>query len=220
MDKIVVPKNILDVAEIILGEVQTSPSHQMNPKSRRLVYQAFADAGDTKVRVAPRWLAILSSRRVLPLFDHKYPDDPLPREYLKLAIAVLQGKAAKTEVDDKLDYGYDASGNAWGYDEREITWPVWLAANSTYHALVEANGYQPLDHLHRNFKNGVSTDWTDEKLCQFSGDTAADAAMSSAYDARGLNINGEKLLEFWQWWFNEAIEESIFAARHGYLRTR
>jgi len=151
--RLLVPKNILDVAEIILGEVQASPSHQMNPKSRRLVYQAFAMRVITKVRVAPRWLAILSSRRVLPLFrTTKYPDDPLPREYLKLAIAVLQGKAAKTEVDDKLDHGYDASGNAWGYEKGKLTWPVWLAANSSYHALVEANGYQPLDHLHRNFK--------------------------------------------------------------------
>ena len=219
MDKIVVPKNILGIAEIVLGEVQASPSHQMKPKSRRLVYQAFADAGDAKISVAPRWLAILSSRRVLPLFEHKYPDDPLPREFLQLAIAALQGKASKTEVNDKLDHGFDASGNAWGYDEREITWPVWLAANSTYHALVEANGYQPLDHLRRYVKNGVSTDWTDDELCQFSGDTAADAAMASAYDECGLNINAEKLLEFWHWWLNEAIEESIFAVQHRYIRT-
>jgi len=219
MDKIVVPKNIRGVAELILSEVQALASHQMNPKSRRLIYQAFADASDTKISVAPRWLAVLSSQRVLPLFDHKYPDDPLPREFLNLAIAVLQGKAIKTEVDDKLNHGHDASGNAWGYDEREITWPVWLAANSTYHALVEANGYQPLDHLHSYFNNGVLTDWTDEKLCEFSGDTAAYAAMSSAYDARGLSINPEQLLEFWEWWLNEAIEESIFAAQHGFLPT-
>jgi len=31
-----------------------------------------------------------------------------------------------------------------------------------------------------------------KSFCQFSGDTAADAAMSSAYDARGLNIKRRK----------------------------
>ena len=219
MDKIVVPKSILNVADTILGEVQASASHQMNPNSRRQLYQAFAGTGVTSVSLAPRWLAILSSQRVLPLFDHKYPDDSSPREFLNLAIAVLQGKASKREVDDKLDLGHDASGNAWGHDEREIPWPVWLAANSTYHALVEARGYQPLDHLPHYYKNDVLTNWTDDKLCEASGDTAAVAAMSLAYDTRGLSINADKLLGFWKWWLKEAIVESIFAAQYGYLRT-
>ena len=156
---------------------------------------------------------------MLPLFDHKYPDDPSPREFLNLATAVLQGKASKKDVDDKLNSGHDACGNAWGHNERETPWPVWLAANSTYHALMEAQGYQPLDHLPHYYKNGVLTDWTDDKLCEISGDTAAVAAMSSAYDSSGLSINTDKLLEFWKWWLNEALVESTFASQRAYLHS-
>ena len=219
MDKIVVPKSILNEAEMILGEVQASASHQMNPISRRQLYRAFANASDISVRIAPRWLAVLASQRVLPLFNQKYPDDLSPREFLDLAIAVLQGKITKEVVEEKLDLAHDASSSAWCHDEREIPWPAWLAADSTYHALMEAHGYQPLDHLPPFYKNDVLTDWTDDKLCEFLGDTAAVAAMSFAYDERGLSINADRLLEFWEWWLKEAIMECIFAAQHGYLPT-
>lgn len=218
MKKVILPESVASLIKTILDEVQALDSHQMDPNRRRQLYQAFSTASEISIKITPRWLAVISSLRVLPLFEHKYPNDSSPRELLNLAIAVLQGKATNTEVDEKLDLGHDISGNAWGYNEKEIPWPIWLAANSTYHALVEANGYQPLDHLPAYYKNGILTAWTDDKLCELAGDTAAVAAMSSAYDLNGTTILVDKLLAFWKWWLGEAIVESISAAKHGYLQ--
>lgn len=118
---------------------------------------------------------------------------------LNTAIDILQGMVSVQEIESLLAEGHEICGTAWGYDEREIPWRVWLAANSTYHAVVEASGYQPLDHLPRYIKKGILTEWTDESLCQnVSGDTAAIAAMVSAFDEKGLVVNEGHLLEFWE----------------------
>ena len=204
--------------DVLLNDVQADPQHRMSPYRRRELYAAFEDPVEAATQRALCWLAVITAKKVLPIFQQRYPDDTLPQELLVTAISVLQGKIDTEQVEDILDKGCHASAGAWGYDEREIPWPVWQAGNASYLALNEACGYQPLSYLPDYYKGDVLTPWTDEYLCE-SGvpDTAAAAAIAVSSDRYGRTFDPEKSLMFWRWWLLEAIPQSVEAAHRGGL---
>jgi hypothetical protein len=228
---------LLDTA---LGEVKVDPHHRLAPQRRRQIYDALLRSTDFAVQQAQGWLAVLAARRVLPLFERVFPDDSLPRDILDTAVGVLQGSVDDARAVEIEDEGYNASGNAWGYDElEEITWPAALAADASYHALKEARGFQPLNHLDRYHTVGTVTSplqddavfslepeptrgytWPDEEVCTVAdADTAAAAAVASSCREDGPVCDPEKLQAFWTWWLVEAIPMAIEAARLGHLPT-
>jgi hypothetical protein len=217
-----VPESLQSVLDTVIGEVRADPQHRMSPQRRCEVYDAFNCSADATMQQAPCWLAVVTAKRVLPIFQQRYPDDTSPQELLETAIGVLQGQVDDARAYEMLDSGYLASANAWGYDDREIPWPTWLAGNAAYHALKEAHGYQydyrPLSNLPDYYKGDVLTPWSDEDLCEMDfADTAAVAAIASASDRYGRAYNPEELLAFWTWWLTEAIPMAIEAARRGQL---
>ena len=208
-----IPRMIQPVLAAVLNEVETDPEHRMVPQRRREVYDAI---GSFAGQQALHWLAVIAAQRVLPMFQQRYPDDTLPQELLRTAINVLQGQVDDAQVEEMLDLGYHASGNAWGYDEREIPWPVWLAGSASYHALNEVCGYRLLSNLPEHYKGNVLTPWSDEDLCDWPfTDTAAVAAIASASNSHGTAYDSQKLLAFWKWWLAEAIPAAVEAAERG-----
>jgi len=206
----VVLDTIRPLLDTVLGEVQANRDHEMDPQRRREVYDALRGlAGEEAVG----WLAVVTARRVLPVFQQRYPEDTLPHELLETAVGVLRGQVDDARAEEMLDCGYHASGSAWGYDEREIPWPVWLAGNASYHALKEVRGRQPLSTLPEHCRDGTPTPWSDQDLCQFAfGDTAAVAAVASASNAHGTACDPQRLLAYWRWWLAEAIPAAVEAA--------
>jgi hypothetical protein len=228
---------LLDTA---LDEVKADPHHRLAPQRRRQIYDALLRSADLAVRQAQGWLAVLAAKRVLPLFEQLFPDDSLPREILDAAVGVLQGSVDDSRAAEIEDEGYHASGNAWGYEElEEITWPAALAADASYHALKEARGFRPLNHLDRYHTVGTVTSpfqddevfspepepirgdtWPDEEVCTVDDtDTAAAAAVASSCREDGPVCDPEKLQAFWMWWLLEAIPMAVEAARLGHLPT-
>jgi hypothetical protein len=115
-----------------------------------------------------------------------------------------------------LDQGDHASAAAWGHDEREIPWPVWLAGNTTYHALNEVAGHSPLSILPDHYKGDVMTPWNDRDLCEHGlCDTAGAAAVASASDRYGQTIDPAQQLMFWTWWLTEALPSTHRSALQG-----
>ncbi len=208
------PESIQTLNDTVLAAVRSHAQHEMDPLHRRAIYQAFAA---TDAPTTPRWLAALTAQRLLPRFQQHYPDDTLPQELLTLALKLLHGEEQDPiTVEDMLDHGYHASGNAWGYDERKIPWPVWLAGNTAYHALKEASGQSPLSFLPDYYKGDVLTPWNDKKLCEYDFcDTAGAAAIASASDDLGQHIDSAKQLEFWTWWLTDAMPAAYQSAKQG-----
>lgn len=209
-----------------LAEVNADPQHGLSPLRRRQIYDALKTATDPIGQRACGWLAVITAQRVLPLFQQEFPEDTLPQELLNTAIGILQGAVEDATANDLQDQGYHASGNAWGYDEAEISWNADLAGCAAYHALKEARGQEPLGNLDQFFKLGVvnwpsgkslseyhqpigADQFTDEELCQIeNSDTAAAAAVASACEPGGLPCDPSKFQEFWTWWLTEAIPEA------------
>ncbi len=205
-----ISKPLQSLIDALLSEVQTDSQHRMSPYRRRELYNAFysaAAAGQQGIC----WLAIITAKRALPMFQARYPDDTLPPELLEAAIDLLQGRVSREQIEDILDLGCHASTAAWGHDEREIPWSVWQAGNASYYALNVVCGGQPLRAVdHDYYKNDVLTPWTDEELCEFFWpDPAAAAAIASSSDRYGRQFDSGKLLEFWTWWLVEAIPKAV-----------
>lgn len=193
--------------DLVFGEVKADPNHKMSPLRRREVYKILSNHMGKR---SLQRLAIMSAQKVLPIFQQKYPNDTMPKELIETANKYLLGQIEEEIVKEKLDLGSHASGNAWGYDEREIPWPVWLAGNASYHALNEVYGCRPLMDLPEYYKGDALTAWSDEDLCEYSfTDTAAVAAVASSANPNGKGCDSQKLLEFWTWWLTEAIPKGI-----------
>ncbi len=208
-----IPELIQSLLAAVLSEVEADPEHKMSPQRRREVYIALSNFIGQQTLA---WLAVITAQRVLPMFQQRYPDNTLPQELIETAISVLQGQIDDAQAEEMLDLGYHASGNAWGYDEREIPWPVWLAGNASYHALKEVCGYQLLGNISEHYKDDVLTPWSDEDICEYSiADTAAVAAIASASNSRGAVHDSQKLLAFWRWWLTEAIPTAVELAEGG-----
>ena len=205
-----IPDPIQLLLSEVLLDVQSHPEHEMSPLRRREIYSALESIGDGSVI---GWLSVITAKKILPMFKQRYPDDDMPQELLETAIAVLEGVVDPRDTADKMDRGYYASSVAWGYDEREIPWPVWLAGNACYFALKEVCGQSPLSYLPEYYKGDVLTSWTDVDLSEMDFcDTAAAAALASSSDERGTAYESNRLLTFWKWWLGEAIPSALESA--------
>jgi len=227
------PEALQALVNTALAEMQADPGHRLSHQRRGQIYAALGPLTEDIGRKARGWLAVNTARRVLPTFQEAFPDDTLPQQLLDMAVSILQGRGDAAAADELQEWGYNASGNAWGYDEAEVPWNADLAGSAAYHALKEARGQPPLQYLDRVFKLGVvawpsgepvmeyptpqpATQFTDEDLCQNdASDTAANAAVAFACEAGGPTCDPDKLREFWTWWLMEAIPEAWETAHSG-----
>ena len=227
------PEALQALVNTALAEMQADPAHRLSHQRRGQIYAALGPLTEDIGRKARGWLAVNTARRVLPTFQAAFPDDTLPQRLLDMAVSVLQGRGDEAAADELQEWGYNASGNAWGYDEAEVPWNADMAGSAAYHALKEARGQPPLQYLDRVFKLGVvawssgkpvmeyptpqpATRFTDEDLCQNdASDTAAVAAVAFACEAGGPTCDPDKLREFWTWWLMEAIPEAWETAHSG-----
>lgn len=194
-------------------ELRLDPSHRLEPRRRQQIYEAIDSTfSKDSVSILGR-LGCLAARRVLPLFEAEHPEDNTPGEILSIAEAYLAGKVDQQVAIDKLDLGHHASGNAWGYDEAQLSASAWLAANAAYHALSEALGNRPLRLLPQHHKAGQVLAWTDEDLCWLDiADTASVACMALVSSKAARSDHTRVTLDFWTWWLTEALPNIIKGA--------
>jgi hypothetical protein len=220
------PETLQALVNTALAEMQADPDHRLSHQRRGQIYDALGPLTEDISRNARGWLAVITARRVLPAFQAAFPEDTLPQQLLDMAVSILQGRGDEAAAEELQEWGYNASGNAWGYDEAEVPWNADLAGSAAYHALKEARGQPPLQYLDKVFKLGAvawppgeqiteypeprpATQFTDEDLCQIdASDTAANAAVAFACEAGGPFCDPGKLREFWTWWLTEAIPEA------------
>ena len=220
------PPALQTLVDTALAEMQTDPDHRLSHRRRGQIYDALGPLTEDSGRKARGWLAVMTAMRVLPIFQAAFPEDTLPQQLLDMAVSMVQGRGDEAAADELQEWGYNASGNAWGYDEAEMPWNADMAGSAAYHALKEARGQPPLQHLDKVFKLGVvawpsgeqvtkypnpqaATQFTDEDMCQIeNSDAAAVAAVAFACNAGGPTCDPDKLREFWTWWLMEAIPEA------------
>ena len=85
--------------------------HALIPIWRRDIYKAFCPAGDPRSQATRGWLAVITARRVLPVWQQARPNDNMPFLLLNIAEGVLGGTS-------DTDAARDKAGEAWDRLER------------------------------------------------------------------------------------------------------
>lgn len=209
-----IPEDLKSLINLLLVKIRSDPSHHLQAQNRQEIYEAFGSRTDRRANSARGWLAVITARHVLSIFERTLPDDTSPRRRIEMAEATLQGSLLVEDAIREAAEGHEIAGRLWGHEDSEVTWNAYLAGTAAYRALAEAAGVDPFKKISWILAS-ESTDQggqpipfdqlSDEKLAERLGDTASAAAVAYAYDADQLECDPNKLLEFWSWWLEEAI---------------
>lgn len=194
--------------------IQSDPHHCLQAQKRQEIYEAFGPRTDRQATRARGWLAVITARHVLPIFEQALPEETNPRKLIEIAEATLRGNLRVEEAIHEAAEGHEIAGRLWGREEIEVTWNAYLAGTAAHRALAEAAGVDPFMEIswirasESPAQGGQPIPFDqlpDEKLAERLGDTASAAAVAYAYDADQLKCDPNKLLEFWSWWLEDAI---------------
>ncbi|WP_172797802.1 Imm5 family immunity protein [Longilinea arvoryzae] len=209
-----IPENLESLINFLLMNIQSDPHHNFSAQKRQEIYEAFGPRTDHQAARARGWLAVITARHVLSIFEQALPDENHPRKLIEMAEATLRGKFSVEEAIREAAEGHEISGRLWGHEETEVTWNAYLAGTAAHRALAEAAGVDPFmriswirasDSPDQGGQPIPFDQLPDEKLAEWLGDTAAAAAVAHAYDSDQLKSDPQKLLEFWRWWLKDAI---------------
>ncbi len=192
-----------------LDVIQRHPTHRFAPSQRRALYELFGPNTHPLVKRARGWLAIITARRVLPVWQeaatHDDPeDDPdaelivdahTPERLLALAEGVLQG-TIEHDVASKAagDYWYVAGNLIDAAAQYEDTT---IGAAYAFNASVIALNEVLRPRL--TFTTSEQRADEDETFPDQARDTASCAVLAEAGAEWMAFSDSEKRKAFWEW---------------------
>lgn len=211
-----IPSALQYLCEGLASDLTQASFLHPTPHQRRAIYIAFGAWDQPSAQRARAWLALFAAQRALPVFQSRFPDEDLPALLIETALGVLTGTAQKQTTDEVAEWGYNAAGHCWGYDEDEFPLYVDYAGQAAYHALGSTtHGLYFLQNLDTDFgtmrAQGVhiisGPEWTNQRLLDFptAPDVALYAAAALTTDPATERWEQEAWQTFWMWWLNEAI---------------
>lgn len=181
------------------------PQHNLNPGYRQAIWAALGPSiktsqksGNTAGLKRRAFLAILTTRHVLPLWEEARPKDHTPQDLLAEAEQVLNGTMNKeTAWKDRkrfwvyfVDMGNDDEKN-------QIISGVGFAAVHALTVALQDEKFDPANINYRLTDAHIDPDERDSSF--FAVSTYAGGPVSEpASDA-------EKRRDFWMWWLNQAV---------------
>ena len=198
------PKVLEDCIQKALTAVRQHPNHVLNLGYRTAIWAMLGsfdrhshpstDAGHRRRTL----LAIESARRVLPIWEQRWPEDCKPHDAIQAAIQLLHTQDNRAVFWDTLDRCAVGVENLMTTDFIKS-----MAGESAVLALNTA-----LDDEY--FKPGeIDYEWTDGQLGGGDNDGASVASIAYAGGtALDPKSDPEKRLEFWEWWLKEAVPAS------------
>lgn len=209
-----VPEKPDSLINHLVINIQRDPHHHIPAQKRQEIYEAFGPRTDRQATSARGWLAVITARYVLSIFEQALPEETNPRKLIEMAEATSRGNLRVEDAIREAAEGHEIAGRLWGREDTEVTWNTYLAGTAAHRALAEAAGVDPFKKIswilasESPDQGGQPIPFDqlpDEKLAERLGDTASAAAVAYAYDVDQLKCDPQKILEFWRWWLMEAI---------------
>lgn len=222
------PIKIRQLIDETLVIVRRDPLHEMGQEQRRRIYEALWSRPQGEK--ASKWLAILSARRVQPIFQERvavssFANDEfamnLLDRILNIAEKILTGELSLEDVRRGQKSGSieDFYHSILFAAENEFPYYVWLATLAADNARLEAMGYKPLQTRissegadeNGNLIITPSGGWSEVRLAgsgAHADDAAVDAAFAFAKCITREEYDSGKVFEFWKWWLTEAIPQA------------
>ncbi len=202
-----------------LSQMRRDPEHNLNLSIRSKLYELLEpDYSDNKICKAWGWLGILSTQRVLFIWQHHLriwdgiENDfaninikELPEYLLSIAKEAVQGVLDLNNVKKQIDLFHEVVGavgdEIFEYMENGPK-EVVCVSDAAYNTLYQLASKKPLASV---------KDWktqTDDSLPTEMLDVAGSAMLAYAggNDIGAVKLN--KRLEFWEWWLTEAVPQA------------
>jgi hypothetical protein len=194
------PKELQKAIEQAHAAMIDNPEHMLAPICRQVIYRVIETQNAAEASPVRGWLALVTSRHVLPIWREAWPDDSMPHLMLTMADKVLHGmmpvETARVEAEQSFEQ-LERLG-----DKPEISGHVdaFFAGTAAVEALFETIG------MHRYFDSiEMDENTTDDWLDPWSSDTAKWAAFAYAERSHDSASDIAKRREFWDWWLFKAI---------------
>ncbi len=195
------PKILENSIQNALNVVYEHPNHVLNLGYRAAIWGALGsldrhshpstDAGHRRRTL----LAIKSARRVLPIWEKRWPEEKWPQDAIQASVQLLHIHDNQKIFLDILDRCVVGVENLMTTD--------FVAAMAGQSAVLALN--TALDDEY--FKpEEIDYKWIDGQLGGGDNDSASVASIAyAAGTALDPKSNPKKRLEFWEWWLKEAV---------------
>lgn len=212
--------------------------HNLLLKYRIPIYNALkVEDGINTIKIRG-WLAVLSAKLVLPVWEKEKPEDTFSRTFIEQAEKFLLSRKTSDEFVENINPNSLAAGGL--YVDLDVSMEALYAAEAALLALTEAQGISlykevtSIKHLQKleteieqgfpdEMLQGKYVDCASMAVCAYSGisfdwDTIAENIFDFIQDDKKMlehinttfhpNFDPAKRLEFWQWWLTEAIPQA------------
>lgn len=234
-----IPKDLQREIDQALDRIDKDPEHHYLPKYRQTLF--YISKADPVLLKTWKRLALVTAQHVLPIYEKfidssgrtfEYYDVRYPSKAIKLAEAILQGKASKEAGYGTANGAYDQSDFDYRLICQPVPFNVYQASWTANMALLEVSkenidqfsklphvgyydngfgsGHNIGERIAQQFPDGIAgIDFTDVLWSQTGhSDTASVASTAWAYDPYSKDVNSDKLHEFWNWWLTDGIQEA------------
>jgi hypothetical protein len=217
------PIEVTRVIESSIRLVYESPSFSLLPKNRLSIYSSFESNNKSLSGKILGWLTLLSTQKVLFIWEQIEPTDNLPQRMLNVAENVLKENMNVEEARMMFLFEFhEEAGERIFAEYDEIRYKVEHVCEAAYDALRVTLGGKPFEGCKmKDIDEGI----VDEKLDYCWGDSASSAVIAfSGSDIIALQplgnrvakisaispprLHPQKRLEFWTWWLTEAIPQA------------
>jgi hypothetical protein len=169
---------------------------------RRSIYQQLQLPEVKHGQLARKWLAIITARRVLPVWQHTRPHD-------NLAIHVLTIAERVCNQEIQIEIAQEEAGKYWEELEQLGNGAIrpyhgFFAGQACIQALFEVLGRDPfegIELLPDEFKHSDLDPWC--------SDTAIWAEVALTDPGPFVDSDDFKRKEFWTWWLKDAIPMAL-----------
>ncbi|MBW4507121.1 MAG: hypothetical protein KME64_11490 [Scytonematopsis contorta HA4267-MV1] len=179
-----------------LLSVRHHPDHDLNLGYRQAIWAAFGDNENGQKSRA--FLANLTVRHVLPIWNDKFPHDDRPSYILNLAEQVTAGKISKS-VAEKESNRLFREMQQMGYEGYGMVFTVGCAAVASLDTAMDDETFDP-DDIDLNL-----TDYQDAEGNDATFFAACAYADGPIWKTASVEHSITKRLEFWEWWLTQAV---------------
>ncbi|MFZ3080715.1 MAG: Imm5 family immunity protein [Bellilinea sp.] len=135
-DNAQLPEKLISLINHLLMNIQRDPCHRLQAKTQQVIYDSFGPRTDRQATSARGWLAVITARYVLSIFEQALSDEDHPRKLIEMAEATLRGNLRVEDAIHEAAEGHEIAGRLWGREDTEVTWNAYLAGTAAHRALA------------------------------------------------------------------------------------
>lgn len=189
----------------LVGQINARAVYHISPYYRKKIYDYF-DRHKKPPNSFRGWLGVICARYVLSLWNDEFPSINLPERFLFSANQILLGK-------ENMKVGRQVADDGWIWLEELGSLKSMKPARHTFYsaaaaleALSEVMGKDPFDDVE------ISQETSDDDLDPWASDTVKWASYAYANRPDLIMTKEEKFAQFYIWWLNDAIPETLSLA--------